>query len=82
MEGLANNFQIALSNFAANPAVQGFSDWVINFNFLGLDLSRYPSEVWGPLNALLVGQVSPQLVGDAAAFADSRAIGSNLMDAQ
>ena len=24
MEGLANNFQIALSNFAANPAVQGF----------------------------------------------------------
>lgn len=61
MEGLANNFQIAMSNFAANPAVQGFSDWVINFNFLGLDLSRYPSEVWGPLNSLLTGQVSPQL---------------------
>ncbi|HIV03088.1 MAG TPA: YidC/Oxa1 family membrane protein insertase, partial [Candidatus Aphodoplasma excrementigallinarum] len=61
MEGLANNFQIAMSNFAANPAVQGFTDWVINFNFLGLDLSRYPSEVWGPLNSLLTGQVSPQL---------------------
>lgn len=61
MEGLANNFQIAMSNFAANPAVQGFSDWVINFNFLGLDLSRYPSEVWGSLNSLLTGQVSPQL---------------------
>ena len=61
MEGLANNFQIAMSNFAANPAVQGFTDWIIDFNFLGLDLSRYPSEVWGPLNSLLTGQVSPQL---------------------
>lgn len=61
MAGLANNFQIAMSNFAANPAVQGFHDWIIDFNFLGLDLSRYPSEVWGPLNSLLTGQVSPQL---------------------
>ena len=61
MADLADRFQIAMSNFAANPAVQGFSDWIINFNFLGLDLSRYPSEVWGPLNALFVGQVSPQL---------------------
>lgn len=62
MEQLANNFQIAMSNFASNPAVQGFSDWVINFNFLGLDLSRYPSEVWGPLSALLAGQISPALL--------------------
>lgn len=61
MEQLANNFQIAMSNFAANPMVEGFSDWVINFNFLGLDLSRYPSEIWGPLNALLSGQISPHL---------------------
>ena len=61
MEGLANNFQIAMSNFAANPAVQGFTDWIIDFNFLGLDLSRYPSEIWGPLNSLLTGQISPLL---------------------
>ncbi len=61
MEGLANNFQIAMSNFAANPAVQGFTDWIIDFNFLGLDLSRYPSEIWEPLNSLLTGQISPLL---------------------
>lgn len=62
MEDLANNFQIAMSNFAANPAVQGFSDWIINFDFLGLDLSRYPSEVWGPLSMLIGGQISPSLL--------------------
>ena len=63
MEQLANNFQIAMSNFASNPAIEGFSDWVINFNFLGLDLSRYPSEVWGPLSSLLFrGQISPMLL--------------------
>ena len=61
MEQLANNYQIAMSNFAANPAIQGFSDWVINFNFLGLDLSRYPSEVWSPLSALMMGKISPEL---------------------
>ena len=61
MQMLADNFQIAMSNFAGDPAVQGFSDWVLNFNFLGMDLSRYPSEAWGPISALLGGQVSPQL---------------------
>ena len=59
METLANNFQIAMSNFATS--VEGFSEWVINFNFLGLDLSRYPSEVWGPFSSLLAGQISPAL---------------------
>ncbi len=63
MEQLANNYQIAMSNFASNPAIEGFRDWVINFNFLGLDLSRYPSEVWGPLSTLLFGgQISPMLL--------------------
>ena len=62
MEQLANNFQIAMSNFAANPAVQGFNDWIINFDFLGLDLSRYPSEVWGPLSMLMSGKISSSLI--------------------
>lgn len=61
MKTLADNFQIAMSNFAANPAVEGFSDWVINFKFLGLDLSGYPSAVWAPLSALFAGRILPSL---------------------
>lgn len=62
MEQLANNFQIAMSNFASNPAFAKFSDWIINFNFLGLDLSKYPSEAVSPLLNLLMGRISPSLL--------------------
>lgn len=45
-EQLANMSQIQLSNWAG--IVNGPSDpWVINFNFLGLDLSNIPSEAFG-----------------------------------
>ncbi len=45
-EQLANMSQIQLSNWAG--IVNGPSDpWVINFNFLGLDLSNVPSEAFG-----------------------------------
>ncbi len=47
MEMLANNYQIEMSSFAAKLSDMGytqFADWKVNFNFLGLDLSRYPSE--------------------------------------
>ena len=44
-EQLANMSQIQLSNWAG--IVNGPSDpWVINFNFLGLDLSNVPSEAF------------------------------------
>ena len=45
-EQLANMSQIQLPNWAG--IVNGPSDpWVINFNFLGLDLSNVPSEAFG-----------------------------------
>lgn len=68
MENLANNFQIALSNFAATVgnALEGFGEWVINFDFLGLDLSRYPSEAWGAFNSLMNGKLSPEIWGALA----------------
>lgn len=62
MATLANNFQIAMSNIAANPMVEGFRDWVIDFNFLGLNLSGYPSEFGGPFFSLLAGQYSDALL--------------------
>lgn len=68
MENLANNFQIALSNFAAavGNTLEGFGEWVINFDFLGLDLSRYPSEAWSALNSLMNGKLSPEIWGALA----------------
>mgnify|MGYP001271248524 CR=1 FL=1 len=42
MADLAKNYQIAISKAAAS--LEGFSDFVLNFNFLGLDLSVNPSE--------------------------------------
>ncbi len=56
METLANNFQIEMSSFAATLADMGytqFADWKVNFNFLGLDLARYPSEF--PLFSFIFG---------------------------
>lgn len=56
METLANNFQIEMSSFAATLSDMGytqFADWKVNFNFLGLDLSRYPSEF--PLMSFIFG---------------------------
>ena len=56
MENLANLFQIEMSSFASSLANLGqsqFADWKINFDFLGLDLSRYPSEF--PLFSFLFG---------------------------
>lgn len=41
MEQLTNNFQIMMSKAAEK--VEGFSDFVLNFNFLGIDLSVNPS---------------------------------------
>ena len=60
MQQLADNFQIALSNVASH--VEGFSNWVINFNFLGIDLSGYPTAVLDPLMQLLTGVISPNLL--------------------
>ncbi len=56
MENLANMFQIEMSSFASSLTDLGFTqfaDWKVNFSFLGLDLSRYPSEF--PLFSLLFG---------------------------
>ena len=64
MEMLANNFQIAMSNFASG--LEGFADWAINFDFFGLNLSGYPSEAWGALNALLNGQFDMATVATLA----------------
>lgn len=60
MQTLADQYQIAMSNVSSY--VEGFSDWVINFNFLGLDLSKYPSEIWNPLMRFLNGQASAELL--------------------
>lgn len=60
MQQLADNFQIAMSNVASH--VEGFSNWVINFNFLGIDLSGYPTAVLDPLMQLLTGVISPNLL--------------------
>ncbi len=62
MEQLANRFQIEMSNFASNPVFAKFNDWIINFNFLGLDLSKYPKEAVSPLLNLLMGRISPSLL--------------------
>ncbi len=67
MADLANNFQIAMSNFAS--VVEGFGEWAINFDFLGLNLSRYPSEAWGALNSLVNGQFSAEIGGTLALLA-------------
>lgn len=56
MKTLADNFQIEMSSFASTLADMGytqFADWKVNFNFLGLDLSRYPSEF--PLLSFIFG---------------------------
>ncbi len=56
MKTLADNFQIEMSSFASSLADMGytqFADWKVNFNFLGLDLSRYPSEF--PLLSFIFG---------------------------
>lgn len=56
MKTLADNFQIEMSSYASALADLGhtqFADWKVNFNFLGLDLSRYPSEF--PLMSFIFG---------------------------
>ncbi len=61
METLANNFQIEMSSFAATLSEMGytqFADWKVNFNFLGLDLSRYPNE-FPIMRFLFGGEVIP-----------------------
>lgn len=60
MQTLADNFQIAMSNISAH--VEGFSDWVINFGFLGIDLSKYPTSVLDPLMQLMGGTIAPALL--------------------
>lgn len=60
MQSLADNFQIAMSNIAAH--VEGFANWVINFNFLGIDLSKYPTSVLDPLMQLMAGKIAPNLL--------------------
>lgn len=56
MKQLADNFQIAMSNVSQEIGGQ-FADWGIHFNFLGMNLSRYPSEGWAALNSLVNGRV-------------------------
>lgn len=61
MEQLANNSQIQLSKWAGIVGTQGTAlegvsggvhPWVLNFNFLGLDLSNAPSAAFGHIMAL------------------------------
>ena len=60
-EQLANMSQIQLSNWAG--IVNGPSDpWVINFNFLGLDLSNVPSEAFGYIMRLVFSDWSKILL--------------------
>jgi len=59
---LIDRYQIVMSKVAGivsgtNPEYAG---WAINFNFLGLDLSRYPSEGWNALNVLMRGNFSAE----------------------
>ncbi len=59
MKTLADQYQIAMSNVSGY--IDGFMDWKIDFNFLGLDLSKYPNETWGPISQLLSGQITHNL---------------------
>lgn len=67
MEQLANNSQIQLSKWAGivgtnGTALEGVAGgthpWVLNFNFLGLDLSNAPSAAFGHIMALNFSNMS------------------------